>query len=64
MKKVYEMIFKEFCTIHMQIRIKEHPKYDGILNSPYKRMDEISQLMQYYIRATYPYISLPVFLRG
>ena len=45
-KKVYVMIFKEFCPSHIQNRIKEYPKYDIIINYPLKLMGAISQSMQ------------------
>ena len=42
-KKVYAMIFKEFCPSHMQNRIKYHPKYNSIFNDTLKLMDTIYQ---------------------
>ena len=55
-KKAYEIIFKEFCPSQMQNRIKEHPKYDIILNNTLKIMDEIFQSIHKPILATYPYM--------
>ena len=43
MEKLYEMIFKEFCSIHMQNRIKNHTECDSISNYPLKLMDATSQ---------------------
>ena len=57
-KKVYAMIFKEFCPRHMQNRIKEHPGYDSIINNPLKLINEIAQSMHEPLRATYLYLSL------
>ena len=41
-KKAYVMIFKEFFPSNMQNRIKDHTKYDSIINNPLNIMDEIS----------------------
>ena len=43
-KTAYAMIFKEFFPSQMQNRIKEHPKYDSIINYPLKKwMQFLSQ---------------------
>ena len=52
------MIFKELFPSQMQNRIKDHTKYDSIINNLLKLMDEISQAMQNPIRSTYPYLPL------
>ena len=57
-KKAYAMKFKEFCLSQMKNIIKEHPKYDSILNNPLKLMYAIAQSIHEPIRATHPYLSL------
>ena len=57
-KKVYAMIFNEYCPSEMQNRIKEHPEHDSMNNDPLKLMDKISKSMNEPIQATYPYMSL------
>ena len=52
----YAMIFKEFCLSHMPNIIKNHPKYDSILNNTLKLMDAIDQSMLNPTRETYPYL--------
>ena len=41
-KKAYVMIFKEFFPSKTQNRIKDHTKYNSIINNPLNLMDEIS----------------------
>ena len=50
------MIFKDLCPSQTKNRIKDHPKYDSIINNHLKLMDEISESINHPIRATYPYI--------
>ena len=52
------MIFKELFPNQNQTIIKDHPKYDSILNDPLKLIDEHFQSMHKPIRLTYLYISL------
>ena len=52
------MIFKGSCTSQIQNGVKDHPKYEIILNDPLKLRDAIYQSMHEYIRKSYPYLSL------
>ena len=57
-KKAYTMIFKEFYPSQIKNIIKDHPKYDSIINDPLKIMDATAQSTDKTIRETYPYLSL------
>ena len=61
-RKAYAMISKDFFPSKMQNIIKEHLKYDSILNDPLKLTYAIAQEMHETIRATYPYISFIKYL--
>eukprot|EP00980_Cylindrotheca_fusiformis_P025965 scaffold15010_cov49-Cylindrotheca_fusiformis.AAC.1 len=57
--KAYALIFADFCSSSMQIRIKEHPKYESDLyNDPVELLKAIRVLMHNPVRAIYPYLSL------
>ena len=55
-KKVYVILFKEFCPSQMKNRIKEHHEYDSVLKNPLKLIGTIAHSMHGIIQATYPYI--------
>ena len=56
------MIFTRFFLHYMQTRVKEHPKYNSIINDTFKLIGAISPSMHEPIRATYPYLSLTYYL--
>eukprot|EP00980_Cylindrotheca_fusiformis_P020217 scaffold7304_cov66-Cylindrotheca_fusiformis.AAC.1 len=57
--KAYAMIYADFCSSTMQIRIKEHPEFETtIYNDPIELLIAVKMLMHNPVRATYPYLSV------
>eukprot|EP00980_Cylindrotheca_fusiformis_P016388 scaffold4884_cov97-Cylindrotheca_fusiformis.AAC.1 len=55
----YAMIYADFCSSTMQIRIKEHPEFETtIYNDPIELLKAVKMLMHNPVRATYPYLSV------
>eukprot|EP00980_Cylindrotheca_fusiformis_P024330 scaffold11755_cov81-Cylindrotheca_fusiformis.AAC.1 len=57
--KAYAMIYADFCSSTMQIRIKEHPEFETtIYNDPIELLKAVKMLMHDPVCATYPYLSV------
>ena len=53
-KKAFAWIFHTYCTKEMQVRLKEHPDFEGIIyNDPIELLKEIQIAMNQPMRAQY-----------
>ena len=56
------MIFKQFFPSQILNKIKEHPKYDSVINNPLNLIDSIDRSIHEPMQATYPYLPLTEYL--
>ena len=59
MNRAYALIYKDYCTRAMQVRVEEHPEYQTkIEDNPVALLEAIKSLMHDTVRAQYPLISI------